>query len=96
MMSMGLKQCRPSLYRTEICVSSLHRDPVTNCVNGLFPDKLVAVDKHTYKCVFHLLPTLSREVMFEVLYIVSASPTVVIDYDMDGLIYRINDVNLTG
>lgn len=94
MMSMGLRQGETHLYRTEIRVRSLRRDPTSNRVDGLFPVKLATVDKHTYKCVFHLPSTLSREVMSEVLRLVSFSTVISIDYNMDGLIYRINDLKL--
>lgn len=95
MMGMGLGQRQePRLYCTEIRVRSLRRDPASNHVDGLFPTKLVTVDKNTYKCVFHLPPTLSQEVMSEVLRLVSFSTIISIDYNMDGLIYRINDLKL--
>lgn len=93
MMSMSLRERETRLYRTEIRVRALHKNPTNNRVDGLFPTKLVAVDKHTYKCVFHLPPTLSQGVMSKVLRLVSL-PTVMIDYNMDGLIYRINDLIL--
>lgn len=78
------------MYSAEISVQTVVRHPVSNAVIGLRPSKLVSVHDGLYKCLFHVPVALSKHTLDRLMTLI-ALPSIRIEYDLDGRLYRVSD-----